>query len=337
MTCTTDGISLANIEGVHIGGELRELTGFPANENPRPGMPAFDNNGHHMVGQMYAQYFWQSEPRSPVPLALWHGGGLTAACWENTPDNRPGWLNYFLREKFNVVLCDAFERGRASLPPFPQAIDGVPETRSIDSIWHHFRMGPAGSCPQAFSPSALRAHAYPGLQFPIEQIEQFGRQFAPRFANTDAFILSAYEAFLKRTGPCVIVAHSQGAAFALECARAMPDLVRAVVALEPPLTATLGQRYLDKLSESDAGNLPPHLFVWGDYIRGENGPWSACLANAERYHDMLTQRGVVSTFMELPAMGIHGNSHMLQMEANSQEIAAVVKDWIAKESCNVHR
>jgi hypothetical protein len=58
-------------------------------------MPAFENNGRHVVGKMYAQYFWQRDPIVPYPIALWHGGGLTAACRENTPDDRPGWLDYF--------------------------------------------------------------------------------------------------------------------------------------------------------------------------------------------------------------------------------------------------
>jgi len=322
---TNASISLANLEGVHIGGELQELASFPAVARaPHPGIPSFDNNGHHMVGQMYAQYFWQAVPRSPVPLALWHGGGMTGACWENTPDNRAGWLNYFLREKFNVVLCDAFERGRASLPPFPHAVDEAPEFRSIDSVWHHFRFGPLGRFPKELSAPALRAHAYPGLQFPIEQLEQFGRQFAPRFTNTDALIFSAYEAFLKRTGPCTIVAHSQGAVFALQCALAMPHLVQSVVALEPPVSQFL----LNKLSGADAGDLPPHLFIWGDFIREKNEIWSPWMANAKRYHEILAQRGVQSSSIELPSVGIFGNSHMLQMEANSQEIAAIVRDWI---------
>jgi hypothetical protein len=100
-----------------------------------------------------------------------------------------------------------------------------------------------------------------------------------------------------------------------------------VVAVEPPVS----QRCLDALAATDAA-LPPHLFVWGDFIRQENRTWSACLANAEQYHAQLGARGVPSSFMELPLQGIRGNSHMLQMEGNNQDIAALVEQWLVQHA-----
>ena len=40
--------------------------------------------------------------------------------------------------------------------------------------------------------------------------------------------------------------------------------------------------------------------------------------------------GKVDTF-DLPAMGIKGNSHMLMMDRNSDDIAKLINDWIAKQ------
>jgi len=60
------------------------LSGFPPQRRYR-------NDGAHMVGQMYAQHFRLAQPRYPIPIALWHGGGLTGASWETTPDGRAGW------------------------------------------------------------------------------------------------------------------------------------------------------------------------------------------------------------------------------------------------------
>ena len=48
-----------------------------------------DPNGEIMVGQMYVQYVRLAAPRSPVPLLMWHGGGMTGVNWETTPDGRP--------------------------------------------------------------------------------------------------------------------------------------------------------------------------------------------------------------------------------------------------------
>ena len=35
---------------------------------------------------MYVQYVRLAEPRSPVPLLMWHDGGMTGVNWETTPD-----------------------------------------------------------------------------------------------------------------------------------------------------------------------------------------------------------------------------------------------------------
>jgi pimeloyl-ACP methyl ester carboxylesterase len=44
----------------------------------------------------------------------------------------------------------------------------------------------------------------------------------------------------------------------------------------------------------------------------------------------LKQAGVDNDFVHLPAIGIHGNSHYLMMEKNSDQIAGVVADWLQK-------
>ena len=44
----------------------------------------------------------------------------------------------------------------------------------------------------------------------------------------------------------------------------------------------------------------------------------------------LTQAGVKNTFVRLEDAGIHGNGHMMMLEKNSDEIAAVLHQWIAR-------
>ncbi len=312
-----DPIRLQGIEGFHVGGHARLLDGFP------PGL-RFQNNGHHMVGQMYVQFFRVAEPCTSIPLALWHGGGMTGASWENTPDGRPGWLDQFLRAGFSVALCDAFERGRASLPPHPQAFDGVAEYRTLDSIWHHFRFGPELPDPAGFLQDDLRRLAYERQQFPVEHAEQFGRQFVPRFVDSDDEALAAYDAFLERMVRCAVIGHSQGGVFAVRSALARPERIASVVALEP----SLGEDCLQRLLEAPDVELPPHLFVFGDFIRDCNATWSAYLRTTELYCEELIRRGVPVRLIELPRCGIRGNSHMLQMDANHLEIAALVEDWL---------
>jgi hypothetical protein len=45
---------------------------------------------------------------------------------------------------------------------------------------------------------------------------------------------------------------------------------------------------------------------------------------------LLKQAGVESDFVRLPDIGIHGNSHYLMFEKNSDQVAGVVADWLGK-------
>jgi hypothetical protein len=44
----------------------------------------------------------------------------------------------------------------------------------------------------------------------------------------------------------------------------------------------------------------------------------------------LQQAGVRPTFIKLADMGIHGNGHMMMLEKNNIEIAAVMARWLAQ-------
>ncbi len=324
MHDTSDSpISLRRIRGFHVGGTRRHVDGFPVQTLARvPGDApvTVDMNGDHMVGQLYATLYQQERRAWALPVLLWHGGGLTGACWDETPDGRPGWLEYFLRAGCDVVVSDAFERGRASFPAYPQVLPGPPEHRSLDAVWHHFRFGAEGAYPGGAPARDLRSAAYPGCEFPVEAIEQFGRQFVARWAGTQDYALQAYAALLRETGPCVVIGHSQGAAYALQCAQRHPDLVRAVVAIEPPLTQ----------GDQPAAVQAPHLFVWGDFIEGASPTWTRYRAAAERYRLGLAAGGCIADVLDLPAQGIRGNSHMLIMDRNSLSIAQRVHAWLAR-------
>ncbi|MGF7161855.1 hypothetical protein FHS85_003496 [Rhodoligotrophos appendicifer] len=63
----------------------------------------YDPNGQFWAEQAYVQYFIPAERRFETPLLLVHGGGLTGACWETTPDGRPGWLTSSLRQALQLM------------------------------------------------------------------------------------------------------------------------------------------------------------------------------------------------------------------------------------------
>jgi hypothetical protein len=67
----------------------------------------------------------------------------------------------------------------------------------------------------------------------------------------------------------------------------------------------------------------PHLFIWGDYIEGHSF-WVEYRPAAERWRDALTSAGADVTWIDLPARGIHGNSHALMADDNSDEQRGLV-------------
>lgn len=313
-------ISLKAISGFHLGGGLRSVENIPPLQLRRVAGEAAqlaNMNGEHSVGQLYAQHFELEQPLHSLPVLLWHGGGMTGACWETTPSGLPGWLDFFLRAGHSVYLVDAFERGRASWPPFPEVLPDRPEHRPLATVWNLFRFGAEGDYT-----SHVDHTPYPGLRFPIQHLEQFARQMVPRWGGTEAQALEAYGQLLQHIGPCIVIGHSQGANYALICGQRYPELVKAVVAVEPsavptPLDAEIGAEF------------PPHLWVWGDYIVG-HPLWERYLRKSDKYLASLQERRIPAHALHLPELGMSGNSHMLIMDDNNCQIASLIYQWLHK-------
>lgn len=316
-------LAVDEIGSFHVGGRIVRLAGLPLRERvSTPGGPVHrvDPNGEIVAGQMYVQYVRLAGIKAPAPLLMWHGGGMTGAAWETTPDGRPGWQMFFLRAGFDTYVSDAVERGRASFAPFPQVYPEAPYFRTAKEAWEDiFRFGPAGSW---HADPALR-RPYSGLRFPVEAFEAFLAQFAPRWGCNDALTQVAYDALLRRLDPgVVILTHSQGGNFGLAAAIGAPERVRAVISLEPsgaPDPAI-----------GDAARLKgvPHLFMWGDNWSGSPF-WVNSRPASERWRDALIAAGCDVTWIDLPARGVFGNSHALMAGDSSDEIAAIALDWLA--------
>ncbi|WP_209443076.1 alpha/beta hydrolase family protein [Falsiroseomonas frigidaquae] len=316
-------ILIRDIGSFLLGGHMTTLAGLPPRGRvSTPGGPVHptDPNGEIMVGQLYVQYVRLAEPRGAAPLLLWHGGGMTGVTWETTPDGRPGWQMFFLRAGLDVFVSDAVERGRASWAPYPEVYPEAPFFRTAREAWEEtFRFGPPGS----WRPDPAQRATHPGLRFRAEHMEAFMSQFVPRWSTNDAFTQAAYDALVAQLGGAMILTHSQGGNFGLRAALAAPDRVRAVISLEPSGAPDP--------QAADPARLRgvPHLFVWGDYL--DRHPfWVNSLPNVRRWHAALVAAGVEAEWVDLPARGIRGNSHALMADDNSDEIAGLVHDWMAR-------
>ena len=181
-----------------------------------------------------------------------------------------------------------------------------------------FRFGPAGS----WHAEPARRRSFPGLRFPVDAFDAFLASSVPRWGCNNALTQAAYGALLARLDPGVIIlTHSQGGSFGLTAALNAPERLRAVIALEPsgaPDPSSVDPAILKHV---------PHLFIWGDTWT-ESQFWVQSRPACEKWHEALSQAGCDTTFIDLPKVGIHGNSHALMADDNSDDVAALVIQWM---------
>ena len=310
------GIALRDMGSFHIGGRLIEISGQPVKEivfTPG-GVPAkVDPNGTYQVEQMYAQYFLVQNRKGKLPLLMWHGGGLSGVTYETKPDGRPGWLNFFLRAGWDITISDAMERGRAG---WTNTFKGDPVFLPLGDPWERFRVGPLGS----WNADKAKRATYAGTQFPTDAYEQFMKQGIPRWVTTDKEIVAAYVELVDKVCPCVVLVHSQSGSFGFQALEARPDKVKALVAVEP----TLGGDAAKVASIKGT----PVVMIYGDNAR-DHPRWSKIRQGGVDYAAKLKVAGGSVDVIDLPDVGIKGNSHMMMMDRNSDEIAALIQKWLA--------
>lgn len=319
---STTGIQLQDMGSFHVGGREVTLSGKPVKEVllTQGGVPArLDPNGVYQVEQMYVQYFVPRHGKGKLPLLLWHGGGLSGVTYETTPDGREGWLNYFLKQGWTVYNSDAMERGRSGWAMYPDIFKTDPVFLTKEGPFERFRIG-AG--PGSYDKDVARMKPLPGSQFPLEGYDNFTKQGVPRWTSTDAPTIAAYTALVDKVCPCIVLAHSQGGPFAYRVAQARPDKVKALVLVEP---AGIGDP-----QQAAALKDTPSLSIYGDFIE-QDARWPGIRANNLKFHEALRAAGGKPEVMDLPALGIQGNSHMLMMDRNNAQIAALIQQWLASQ------
>ncbi|MGH3171385.1 MAG: alpha/beta fold hydrolase [Trebonia sp.] len=317
MPVTRPELRLESISSRFIGGRSLTMTGQPVESVAiSSALPDYrhDGNDTFYIEQAYVQRFVPAGRVQDTPVLLVHGGGMTGACWESTPDGRPGWLTAFLLAGLPVDVLDNVERGRAGWCAAPGVWPGEPIMRGEREMWDVFRLGR----PEDYE----RRIPFPGSQFPVGALAAMGRQGVPRWPGNAALAERSLLEVVTELGPCVLVGHSQGGGLSARVAHTRPDLVRQVVLIEP--------HGLPDISASAAGH-PPQLTVIGDFT--EASPlWVRLTADTRRHTARLRAAGARADVLDLPAEGIRGNSHNPMMDANSDLVAERVLAWLANTS-----
>ncbi|GHE94182.1 esterase [Aliiroseovarius zhejiangensis] len=262
-----------------------------------------DPRGHFAVEHAYVQYFVPQDRRPGPPAVLVHGGGMSGSCWETTPDGRPGWLHLLLTRGYEVHVIDNVERGRAGFAPGQW--DGDPILRSLEEAWTLFRIGPANGF-------ATRT-PFPGQLFPVDHFETLARQFVPRWLSTTPLQSAALQAVLERTGPALVICHSQGAEVTFDALSCAPERFMGIIALEPSGLP----------DEANHAPNPPIVICAGDFLDSDPD-WQARALGWDRFAKQKNASRVLGTSAFRP-----GNSHMMMMDANNAEVLDIALDTLA--------
>ena len=271
------------------------------------------------------------------PIVYLHGYGQSRMGWLTTPDGRDGWAQMFLRYGHAAYLVDQPGRGEAGAA-VSMTQDGFLDAWSAESkdykpgdqAWYtHFRIG------------RVAPQRYEGSQFPEgeEAQDQFFRQMTPNTTSFDqAKSAAAVSAVLTevraRTGnKSIFITHSQGGAVGWDVD---VEIVSAIIAIEPGGAPQVGSEQYNKLLEAKI----PIIFYFGDYM--ENGPqdimssgfWSMIKSGAVSFAEAYNAAGGDATVIDLPTIGITGNSHFMFQELNNQVIADHIEAWLTEQGLN---
>ena len=216
------------------------------------------NNRQVMSGQMYAEFQIPSRQTHAWPIVMVHGGGQTGTNFTGTPDGREGWAQYFLRQGYAVYVVDQVGRGRSAY-----AVDvygpATPSPNPAEGSQTRF------AAPERYKawPQAHLHTQWPGAGAPGDPIfdQFFASQVTGIQANAVQLNRDAILALLGKIGPAIVVTHSQSGPIGWPVADARPDLVKALISIEPSGPPFFGVDYVPAPEWFKDG--PATANIWG--------------------------------------------------------------------------
>ena len=329
-----------------------------------------------MRGAMYTEVWVPRQVRSQYPIILFHANGQTGVQWQQTPDGRPGWAYRLVEAGYVVYMVDYPARGRSAYVPLPgpdgkTPIDGNLNIRTaleLERIWTNARE-------RGDFPLKMNHTQWPGAgKIGDPTFDNFMKSQVQSAGASTALAREATLALLDTIGnPVILFAHSQGGGIAFETTEARPQLVKAMVSLEPggpqfgnvdTAKVTAGPRNPNSWGLTNAryeydppASSPSDLNVVLE-AKSERPDEAPCWMQVEparklakwknirvfsasangTYHRVydpcipkfLNQAGVKTDFVRLEDVGIRGNSHVMMLEKNSDDIIKYIAGWLQK-------
>jgi pimeloyl-ACP methyl ester carboxylesterase len=320
---------------------------------------------------MYVEERVPAKRTHPYPIVMVHGGTMSGTNFTGTPDGREGWAQYFVRAGYAVYVVDQPGRGRSGYLP-----SSYGPARNVDASNSRPRF--VAQEKAKLWPQAALHTQWPGTgetndpaaqQLAASQLPAIGSFEKQQFLNRDALI-----ALFEKIGPGILLVHSQAGAFGWPVADARPDLVKAILAIEPSGPPVHGVEFKGAPNWFEEGpvqhkygltSVPLHYvpevksaseLQWVRDAKADAPDLVTCwkqkeparqlpnlqkmpvlvLTSEASYHApydhctvrFLEQAGVKPSVIRLADIGIYGNSHVMMLEKNNKEIAAVIAQWL---------
>ena len=288
-------------------------------------------------GPMFVAWEAPEHVTRPYPIVLVHGGTLQGTEWLDTPDGRPGWAQRLVEAGHAVLVVDRPGHGRS--PYHADILGPMGPPFSYDRCRQVYFPENGGETQWLFDPddeAAFDAFLAPYGPIPADLAES-QRLDADRLAQ-----------LLDRIGPAIVVTHSASGPAGWLLADRRPDLVVAVVAIEPmgpPFSQTPGFGTLDwgltaapvtfdppratpaeaRAADPATLRIPALAKLPVAVVTGETSSFAEA---APAIVAFLAQAGAAVERLHLPDHGVRGNGHGLIYERNSDQALQPVLRWL---------
>ncbi|KAH8881743.1 alpha/beta-hydrolase, partial [Thozetella sp. PMI_491] len=198
----------------------------------------WDRERSTIVHQVYVEKLepLNSSERFSIPIILVHGDYHDGTLWHQKPDGGRGWAEWFARAGFTVFLPDLPFHGRSKI----DHIELMDRIQYMDaSVIENELTAPEKSVVHnAYFYEIAKKHSqWPGNGKRGDPIfdNYIQRLYPEHYDRRVRQVASQYAIFdlLRQTGPAVLIGQGMGGNIALLGLDAKPELVRAVIAVEP--------------------------------------------------------------------------------------------------------
>lgn len=297
-----------------------------------------------------------------APLLFIHGYGGSGLCWEMTPDGREGFSTLMLRRRYPAFVIDLPGRGRAGKTSATTTLAPKADEMLWFDIW---RLGEypnyhsdvqfpkdAETLDQFFREMTPDVSAH-NMKTDLDAIRvavNKANALAERYVkNTKSSTPASMQAQTAKNG-VILVTHSAGG-FPGWLSAINNQNVKAVVSYEPggyvfpegevpdPMPSLTGTASGVPIPMEQFRRLTeiPIVMYFGDYIPeevtdklgGEN--WRVRLQMARKFTESINRHGGNSTLVELPKLGIKGNTHFLMSDLNNGQLADLFDKWLREQ------